>query len=58
MAAAMRAHNLLYNSYNTWLLLCACITCCVTVITVEINHCSFRCVRFALLYIVTRSKIV
>jgi ribosomal protein S27E len=57
-AAAMRAHNLLCNSYNTRPLLCAHITCYVTVITVEINHCSFRHVRFALLYIVTRSKIV
>jgi hypothetical protein len=43
-AAAMRAHNVLCNSYNR--------------ITVEINRCSFRSVRFALLYIVTRSKIV
>jgi hypothetical protein len=47
-----------YVSYNTLPLLCARITCYVTVITVEINHCSFRRVRFALLYIVTRSKIV
>jgi hypothetical protein len=39
-------------------LLCARITCHVTVIKVEINHCRFRRVRFALLYIVTRSKIV
>jgi hypothetical protein len=44
MAAAMRAHNVLCNSYNS--------------ITVEMNHCSFRRVRFALLYIVTHSKIV
>jgi hypothetical protein len=36
--------ELLCNSYNR--------------ITVEINRCSFRSVRFALLYIVTRSKIV
>jgi hypothetical protein len=43
-AAAMRAHNVLCNSYNS--------------ITVGINHCSFRRVRFVLLYIVTRSKIV
>jgi hypothetical protein len=43
-AAAMRAHDVLCNSYNS--------------ITVEINRCSFRSVRFALLYIVTRSKIV
>jgi hypothetical protein len=57
-AAAVRAHNVLCNSYNTRPLLCARITCYVTVITVEINHCSFRRVRFALLYIVTRSKIV
>jgi hypothetical protein len=41
-AAAMRAHNVLCNSYNS--------------ITVEMNRCSFRRVRFALLYIVTRSK--
>jgi hypothetical protein len=34
----------LCNSYNS--------------ITVEMNRCSFRRVRFALLYIVTRSKIV
>jgi hypothetical protein len=27
-------------------------------ITIEMNRCSFRSVRFALLYIVTRSKIV
>jgi hypothetical protein len=45
-AAAMRAHNVLCNSYNTRPLLCARITCYVTVITVEINHCSFRRVRF------------
>jgi hypothetical protein len=57
-AAAMLAHNVLCNSYNTRPLICARITCYVTVITVEINHCSFRRVRFALLYIVTRSKIV
>jgi hypothetical protein len=57
-AADMRAHNVLCNSYNTWPLLCARITCHVTVITVEINHCSFRRVRFTLLYIVTLSKIV
>jgi hypothetical protein len=44
--------------YVTRPLLCASITCYVTVITVEINHCSFRRVRFAFLYIVTRSKIV
>jgi hypothetical protein len=43
-AAAMRAHNVLCNSYNS--------------ITVEMNRCSFRRVRFALWYIVTRSKIV
>jgi hypothetical protein len=43
-AAAMRAHNVLCNSYDN--------------ITVEMNRCSFRRVRFALLYIVTRSKIV
>jgi hypothetical protein len=43
-AAAMRAHNVLCNSYNS--------------ITVEMNRCSFRRVRFVLLYIVTRSKIV
>jgi hypothetical protein len=43
-ATAMRAHNVLCNSYNS--------------ITVEMNHCSFCRVRFALLYIVTRSKIV
>jgi hypothetical protein len=43
-AAAMRAYNVLCNSYNR--------------ITVEMNYCSFRSVRFALLYIVTRSKIV
>jgi hypothetical protein len=36
--------TLLCNSYNR--------------ITVEMNLCSFRSVRFALLYIVTRSKIV
>jgi hypothetical protein len=41
-AAAMRAHNVLCKSYNTT--------------TVEMNRCSFRRVRFALLYIVTRSK--
>jgi hypothetical protein len=41
---AMRAHNVLCNSYNS--------------ITVEMNRCSFRRVRLALLYIVTRSKIV
>jgi hypothetical protein len=52
------AHKVLCNSYNTRPLVCARITCYVTVITVEINHCSFRRVRFALLYIVTRSKIV
>jgi hypothetical protein len=57
-AAAMRAHNVLCNSYKTQPLLCARITCYVTVIRVEINHCSFRRVRFALLYTVTRSKIV
>jgi hypothetical protein len=45
-AAAVRAHNVLCNSYNTRPLLCARITCYVTVITVEINHCSFRRVRF------------
>jgi hypothetical protein len=50
-AAAMRAHNVLCNSYNTRPLLCERITCYVTVITVEINHCSFRRVRFALLYV-------
>jgi hypothetical protein len=33
MAAAMHAHNVLCNSYNTWPLLCARITCYVTVIT-------------------------
>jgi hypothetical protein len=38
----MRAHNVLCNSYNS--------------ITVEMNRCSFRRVRFALLYVVTRSK--
>jgi hypothetical protein len=43
-AAPMREHNVLCNSYNN--------------ITVEMNRCSFRLVRFALLYIVTRSKIV
>jgi hypothetical protein len=43
-AAGMTAHNVLCNSYNR--------------ITVEMNRCSFRSVRFALLYIVTRSKIV
>jgi hypothetical protein len=58
----MRAHNVLCNSYNTWPLLCvritcyvsyntrpllcAHITCYVIVITVEINHCSFRHVCF------------
>jgi hypothetical protein len=57
-AVARRAHNVLCNSYNTRSLLCARITCYVTVITVDTNHCSFRRVRFALLYIVTRSKIV
>jgi hypothetical protein len=61
-AAAMGEHNVLCNvlcnSYNTRPLLCARITCYVTFITVEINHCSYRRVRFALLYIVTRSKIV
>jgi hypothetical protein len=57
-AAGMRAHNVLCNSYNTQPLLCARITCYVTVITVEINRCSFRRLRFALLYIVTLSKIV
>jgi hypothetical protein len=36
--AAMRAHNVLCNSYNR--------------ITVEMNLCSYRSVRFALLYIV------
>jgi hypothetical protein len=56
--AAMRAHNVLCKSYNTRPLLWARITCYVTVITVEINHCSFRRVRFALLYIATLSKIV
>jgi hypothetical protein len=45
-AVAMRAHNVLCNSYNTRPLLCARITCYVTVITVEINHCSFHRVRF------------
>jgi hypothetical protein len=58
----MRAHNVLCNSYYVTVvtrpLVCARITCYVTVITVEINHCSFRRVRFVLLYIVTRSKIV
>jgi hypothetical protein len=44
--------------YVTRPLLCARITYYVTVITVEMNRCSFRRVRFALLYIVTRSKIV
>jgi hypothetical protein len=44
--AAMRAHNVLCNSYNTRPLLCARITCYVTVTTVEINHCSFSRVRF------------
>jgi hypothetical protein len=43
-AAAMRKHNVLCNSYNS--------------ITVEMNRYSFRRVRFALLYIVTRSKIL
>jgi hypothetical protein len=43
-AADMHTHNVLRNSYNR--------------ITVEMNLCSFRSVRFALLYIVTRSKIV
>jgi hypothetical protein len=56
--AAVRAHNVLCNSYNTRPLLCARITCYVTVITVEVNHCSFRRICFALLYIVIRSKIV
>jgi hypothetical protein len=42
-AAAMHAHNVLCNSYNS--------------ITVEMNRCSFRRVRFAL-YVVTRSKII
>jgi hypothetical protein len=32
-AAAMRAHNVLRNSYNTRPLLCARITCYATVIT-------------------------
>jgi hypothetical protein len=41
-AAAMRAHNVLCNSYNS--------------ITVEMNRCSFCRVRFALSYIVTHSK--
>jgi hypothetical protein len=41
-AAAMRAHNVLCNNYNR--------------ITVEMDRCSFRRVRIALLYIVTRSK--
>jgi hypothetical protein len=36
-AAIMRAHNVLRNSYDS--------------ITVEMNHCSIRRVRFALLYI-------
>jgi hypothetical protein len=31
----MRAHNVLRNSYNTRPLLCARITCCVTVILQE-----------------------
>jgi hypothetical protein len=44
--AGMRAHNVLCNSYE------------YNRITVEINLCSFRSVRFALLYIVTRPKIV
>jgi hypothetical protein len=43
-AAAMRTHNVLCNSYNS--------------MTVEMNRCSSRRVRFALLCIVTRSKIV
>jgi Na+-translocating ferredoxin:NAD+ oxidoreductase RnfA subunit len=51
-------HKLRHALYVTRPLLCARITCYVTVITVEINHCSFRRLRFALLYIVTRSKIV
>jgi hypothetical protein len=46
-AAAMRAHNMLCNSYNTRPLLCARITYYVTVIIVEINYCSFRRVHFA-----------
>jgi hypothetical protein len=41
-AAAMRTHNVLCNSYNTRPPLCACISCYVTVTTVEINRCSFR----------------
>jgi hypothetical protein len=51
-------HKWRHSFYVTRPLLCARITCYVTVITVEINHCSFRSVRFALLYMVTRSKIV
>jgi hypothetical protein len=43
-AAVMRAHNVLCNSYNTQPLLCARITCYVTVITVEISM--IRCFCF------------
>jgi hypothetical protein len=52
------SHKWRHAFYFTQQQLCVRITCYVTVITVEINHCSFRSVRFALLYIVTRSKIV
>jgi hypothetical protein len=41
---AIDVEYVLCNSYNS--------------ITVEMNRCGFRSVRFALLYIVTRSKIV
>jgi hypothetical protein len=41
-------HKWRHAFYVTRPLLCACITCYVTIITVEINHCSFRRVRFAL----------
>jgi hypothetical protein len=63
-AAAMRAHNVLCNSYNSITIATsqgrcyARITCYVTVIRVETNYYRFHRVRFALLYIVTRSKIV
>jgi hypothetical protein len=42
--SAMRVHNVLCNSYNS--------------ITVEMNRCSFRHVRFFFFYIVTHLKIV
>jgi hypothetical protein len=52
------SHKLHHAFYVTRPLLCARKRVAGNCRTVEINHCSFRRVRFALLYIVTRSKIV